>query len=121
MEHVVAAEFKLKQFRSLKEEIDCEMARAQQILDDVRKKIRENTTTEENPEPLLGAKEEDYLACLVINFNELERLFRQDEAMWEVNLSIKVREAIELKEKLQAFLTKQQGELAAFLNKSINL
>jgi len=41
--------------------------------------------------------------------------------LWEVNLSIKVREAIELKEKLQAFLTKQQGELAAFLNKSINL
>jgi hypothetical protein len=48
--------------------------------------IRENTRSEENPESLLGANEEDYAQCLVINYRELERLFRQDEAIWEINL-----------------------------------
>ena len=60
-EMIGAAEIKLIVFNALKVEIDSNMAKVHDALDEVRKKIRENSWSEENKESLLTCKQEDYL------------------------------------------------------------
>jgi hypothetical protein len=104
MEMVSAAEKKLAGFKSLKVGIDADIARANETLDGVRKKIRENTLSNENVEGLLTGNQEEYLKCLQMNYRDLELLFKLDEAKWELNVQTKRSEANQFKEKLQAFL-----------------
>ena len=60
---VTAAERRLAGFKSLKEDIDTDMAKIHEISDDVRTKIRENILSNENRDGLLTNKQEDYLKC----------------------------------------------------------
>jgi len=73
-----AAEKQLAGFKSLKGGIDADILRVNQTLDLVRKKIRENTVSNENRDGLLTGTQEDYLKCLEINYKELELLFKHD-------------------------------------------
>ena len=61
---MTAAERRLAGFKSLKEDIDTDMAKIHEISDGVRTKIRENILSNENRDGLLTNKQEDYLKCL---------------------------------------------------------
>ena len=102
-EIVARAERKSAGFRSLKSEIDSEMARIHEALDGVRRKIRENIVSDENEDGLLTGRNDDYLKCLEINHRELELLLRKDEVKWAENLEIAKRDAREINEELHAF------------------
>ena len=103
-EIVARAEQKSAGFRSLKSEIDDEMARAHEALDGVRRKIRENIVSNENEDGLLTGKHDDYLKCLEMNYRNLELLLRKDDAKWAEDVEIAKREAREINEQLQALL-----------------
>ena len=103
-EIVARAEQKSAGFRSLKSEIDDEIARAHEALNGVRRKIRENILSEKNEDGLLTGKLDDYLRCLEMNYREFELLLREDDAKWVENLKIAKRDAREINEQLQALL-----------------
>ena len=73
-----AAEKQLAGFKSLKGGIDADIVRVNQTLDGMRRKIRENTASNENRDGLLTGTQEDYLKCLEINYKDLELLFKHD-------------------------------------------
>ena len=79
---VAAAEQKSAGFRSLKAEIDDEMAKVHEALEKVRRKIHENIVSDENKDGLLIGNYDDYLKCLEMNYRDLELIFRKDEAKW---------------------------------------
>ena len=100
------AKNKLAGFNLLKGEIDTDMAKAHEVLDGVRRKIRANILSKENPDGLLTNSQEDYLQCLAMNYRHLEQMFRKDEAVWIKNIELRRKEANEVKKRLQAFLSK---------------
>ena len=66
-EIIAVTEYRFARFKSLKTEIDDDMARAHEVLDRVRKKILENILSDENKGGLLTGKHDDYLKCLEMN------------------------------------------------------
>ena len=56
--------FQSLRFRSLKSEIDTEMALVHQTLEGVTRKIKANVRSEDNPNGLLVQQEYEYLRCL---------------------------------------------------------
>ena len=66
-EIITVTEYRFARFKSLKTEIDDDMARAHEVLDRVRKKILENILSDENKDGLLTGKHDDYLKCLEMN------------------------------------------------------
>ena len=103
-EMVAAAEQKSAGFRSLKAEIDDEMAKVHEALEKVRRKIHENIVSDENKDGLLIGNYDDYLKCLEMNYRNLELLLRKDDAKWAEDVEIAKREAREINEQLQALL-----------------
>ena len=85
---VAAAEQKSAGFRSLKAEIDDEMAKVHEGLEGVRRMIHENIVSDKNKDGLLTGNFDDYLKCLVMDYRGLELLLRKDEAKWTDNLQI---------------------------------
>ena len=63
-EMVHKAEQKSAGFRSLKAEIDDEMAKVHELLEGVRRKIHENIVSDNNKYGLLTGNYDDYLKCL---------------------------------------------------------
>ena len=80
-EMVAAAEQRFAGFKSLKAEINDDMARAHEALDKIRRKVRENTLSDANRDGLLTSKHDDYLHCLEMNYRNLELLLRKDEEL----------------------------------------
>jgi len=73
--------------------------------------IRDNIHSDQNSEGVLTRGEANYLGCLELKHQELETLFRQDEASWAENVEIAKRKADEVKDKIQAILERQRLEL----------
>jgi hypothetical protein len=53
-----------------------------QRIEAIKLKIRVNVQNSENSEGLLTRPAQDYLSCLEIRNQDLEEMFRQDEAFW---------------------------------------
>ena len=82
--------------RKSQQEFTCQTIKDGKDLEEVRKKIRENTWSVDNRDGLLAAKQEDYLQCLEINHIKLE----QDESKRRENLMNKRTESDKVSQQL---------------------
>ena len=83
-------------FALLKAELDSQMSEIHERLSNVHVIVRENLTSEKNPDGLLTAGEANYIKCLQLQHTELEELLRQDEAHWAENREMSRRQADEI-------------------------
>ena len=94
-------------FRSLKAELDEDLAGILQRVEQFKTKIKANLYSNENQDGLLTRGEEKYLSCLQIEYQRLENLYREDEAQWAENLETVKAQSERLKDELQEALRRQ--------------
>ena len=73
---------KLEGFRELKKELDGYMQEVLGTVDLMKSRIKENIKSDVNPEGLLLSKQEQYMQFLETKHEELEKVYRSDEATW---------------------------------------
>ena len=86
-----------------------------QRIEAIRLKIRANAQNAGNIEGLLTRPVQQYLSCLEIRHQDLEDLFRQDDAFWTKNLQKAQTTSQEIQQQLQAILERSQQEMQALM------
>ena len=97
---------KLEGFRELKTELDGYMQEVLGTVDLMKSRIKDNVKSDANPEGLLLSKYEKYMQCLETKHEELEKVYRSDEANWIQHLENVKSSAATLQDDIAEFLSK---------------
>ena len=92
---IIAAESKITQFNNLKDTLKNGVARALEILQDTANTIKQNARTNERPSSLLTKPEGDYLSCLKLSEETLDRLLIEDAKVWDADLEVQKKKLAE--------------------------
>ena len=85
-EKVSVAQQRLDGFKILKTELDTDMQVVLEKLGAMKNKVKENAHSRDNPNGLLTKDVALYQACLNLEHEKLEVLYRGDETAWRDNL-----------------------------------
>ena len=83
-----------------------------QRIEAIKLKIRANVQNSENSEGLLTRPVQNYLSCLEIRHQDLEDLFRRDDAFWTKNAQTAGQD---IQQQMQAILQRSEQEMQALM------
>ena len=87
-EEVSLAMQRLDGFKNLKSELDTDLQEVLEKVEALKNKTKGNVYGKDNPHGLLTRDANLYLGCLTIQHENLEKLYREDEAHWTENLEM---------------------------------
>ena len=87
----------------------------------MKAKIKANVRSDENSSGLLTKKKEQYLNCFMIDYQKLERFYREDKAEWDDNLKTIKKEANKNRDQIEDLINKYSLELQALLSQNNTL